>query len=294
MLASTSFGAALTLLVACGAPPQPTTPTIQAAATKAAPTIQAAQTQVVGTVQTAATAVAPTVQSAQTQVVGAVQAAATQVAPSVQSAQTQVVGTAQAAATQVAPTVQAAQTQVVGTAQTAATAIAPTVQAAQTQIAPAAQAVQATAAAVQTQVAPTAAAVQTQVAPTAAAIQTQVAGTIVAPIATQVAASPVQITSVRVSQEDTTVALRNSGAEMVNASGWILLIGAFPLQLPSGQEMRLDPNETVTLHFSRGSDTNSDVYLGQAPAPLVNSMQPGTRLVLVNLRGEIVSVYRLQ
>ena len=58
--------------------------------------------------------------------------------------------------------------------------------------------------------------------------------------------------------------------------------------------MRLDPNETVTLHFSRGTDSDSDVYLGQAPAPLVNSMQPGTRLVLVNLRGEIVSIFRLQ
>jgi hypothetical protein len=86
-----------------------------------------------------------------------------------------------------------------------------------------------------------------------------------------VAASPVQIASVTVSQEDTKAALRNGGASAVNVSDWILGIGAFPLVLPTSQHLRVDPNETVTLHFSRGTDSDGDVYLGQAPTPLVNS-----------------------
>jgi hypothetical protein len=182
----------------------------------------------------------------------------------------------------VVATVQTAATQVAPTAQAAATQVAPTVQAAQTQVAPAVQAGQATMSAA-----------QTQVAPTAAAFATQIAGTVGPPIATSVAASPVQIASVTVSQEDTKVALRNGGASAVNVSDWILSIGAFPLVLPTSQHLRVDPNETVTLHFSRGTDSDSDVYLGQAPAPLVSSMQSGTRLILFSRLGEIASVYRL-
>jgi hypothetical protein len=95
-------------LAAC-APPPPTVPTIQAAATQAVPTVQAVATQAAPTVQAAqtaqratVTAVAPTVQSVATQGTAALQATATAVAP-----------TAQALATQVAPTVQAVSTQAV-------------------------------------------------------------------------------------------------------------------------------------------------------------------------------------
>jgi hypothetical protein len=119
------------------------------------------------------------------------------------------------------------------------------------------------------------------------------AATIQPPIATSVAASPVQIANVSVSQQDTTVTLSSKGAEAANVSSWVLIIGTFPLVLPTSTHLRIDPNETVTLHFSRGSDTDSDVYVGQAPELLVNSMQPGTRFVLVNLQGEIASIYRL-
>lgn len=93
----------LGLLVAC-APPPPTQPTVQSAATQA-----------VATAQSGATAAAPTVAAAQTQVAPTVSAAQTQIAPTaavvsaaVQATATALAPTAQAVATHVAPTVQAA------------------------------------------------------------------------------------------------------------------------------------------------------------------------------------------
>jgi hypothetical protein len=240
--------AAIMLVTGCGQP-QPTTPTVQAAAT-----------QVVGTVQSAVEQAAPTVQTAREQAAATVQTGATEIAPTVQVARTEVRATIETGATEIASTVQAGRT-----------AVAPTMQVAQAMVE----------------------AAQTQIAPTAQAIATTVAATIEPPIATSVAASPVQIADVRVSQDDTTVALGNKGAEAANVSDWVLIIGTFPLVLPTSTHLRIDPNETVMLHMSRGSDTDSDVYLGQAPERLVKSMQPGTRFVLVNLQGEIASIYRL-
>jgi hypothetical protein len=262
--------AAIMLLTSCGQP-QATAPTVQAAAT-----------QVVGTVQSAVEQVAPTVQAARTEVRATIQTGATQIAPTVQAARTEVRATIQTGATQIAPTVQTARTEVRATIQTGATQIAPTVQTRLTEVAPTMQVVQATVEAA-----------QTQIAPTTQAIATMVAATIGPPIATSVAASPVQIADVSVSQDDTRVALASKGAQAANISGWVLMIGTFPLVLPTSTHLRIDPNETVTLHMSRGSDTDSDVYLGQAPELLVKSMQPGTRFVLVNPQGEIANIYRL-
>ena len=50
---------------------------------------------------------------------------------------------------------------------------------------------------------------------------------------------------------------------------------------------------TVTLHLARGTDSPTDVFLGQAPQPLVNSLTPGTRIALINVRGQVASLYQL-
>ena len=168
----------------------------------------------------------------------------------------------------------------------AQTQAVPAAAAAQTQLAP-------TVAAIQSQVAPTVSAVQTQLAPTVSAVQTQVAGTVQPAVATAVAASPIQISQVQVSQADTTIALRNSGTVQVSVGGWVLFMGTFPYVLPTGPNMRIDPGQTLTLHFSRGTDTPTDIYVGQAPTPLVNNLQNGAILALVMPTGQLMSVYRI-
>lgn len=176
-------------------------------------------------------------------------------------------------------------TVVAGGAQAAASAV-PTVQAAATGVA-------STVAVAQTQAASTVSAVQTQIAPTAAAISTQAAATLQPVVATAVAASPVQISQVQVSQADTTIAIRNSGTREINIGGWILFMGTFPFVLPTNSNMRIDPGQTLTLHLSRGTDTPTDVYVGTAPGPLVNNLQNGATLALVDLQGQLASVYRI-
>jgi hypothetical protein len=172
-------------------------------------------------------------------------------------------------------TAQSVSTQAVATGQAVASAVAPAVSAAQTQIAP------------------TVSAIQTQLAPTVSALQTQVSGTVQPVVGTAVAASPIQISQVQVSQADTTIGLRNSGTQQVSVGGWVLFMGTFPYVLPTGPNMRIDPGQTLTLHFSRGTDTPTDIYVGQAPGPLVNNLQNGAILALVQPTGQLMSVYRI-
>jgi hypothetical protein len=218
-------------------------------------------------------------------------AACTQLTPA-QSAATAIVGVAtavptiQAAGTAAAATAPVVRTAVSATAQSAGTQAAGTVQAAATIVAP-------TVGAAQTQTAPTISAVQTQIAPTVSAVQTQVGGAVQPVVATSVAGSPVQISQVQVSEADTTISIRNSGTREASIGAWILFMGTFPFVLPTNSNMRIDPGQTLTLHFSRGTDTATDVYVGQAPQPLVNNLQNGATLVLVDLTGQIASVYRI-
>jgi hypothetical protein len=258
------------VLAACssGAKVTPvTTATVQAAATLVAPTVAAGA----ATVQSAASAVQPTVAAASTQTAATVQTAGTQVAPTVQSAASAVQPTLAAASTQTSATVAAAGSAVQGTA----AGLSPTVAAAQTAIAP------------------TAIAAQTAVAPTRNALATQAVATFGPPIATTTAASPIQITSAKVSADDTTIAVNNAGSGAISISAWILTLGTFPAILPLNPNLRIQPGATVTLHLARGTDTATDVYLGQAPQPLVNNLKSGDRIALINLLGQVMSVYQL-
>ncbi len=112
-------------------------------------------------------------------------------------------------------------------------------------------------------------------------------------MATAVAGSPIQITQVKVSDADTTISFHNSGTRQINIGGWILFMGTFPFVLPTNPSMRIDPGQTLNVHLSRGTDTATDVYVGAAPQPLVNNLQNGATLALVDLTGQLVAVYRI-
>jgi hypothetical protein len=191
--------------------------------------------------------------------------------PTIQAAATQVAPTVQAAGTQVAPTVQAAQTAQGATVE----AVKPTVQAMGTQLA-----------ATATAVAPTAQAVATQVAPTVQAAATQA----VSAVGTSVATSPVQITSMQVDQVDTRIMIRNSGSNSVNLRNWTLLIG--PKFAVTLSDIKLDANQTRTLHLAAGEETPTDVYLGHGSGVVSATFEPGDRVVLVSSGADVASIYR--
>jgi hypothetical protein len=272
------------LAMAC-APPAPTTP---AAAPTVAPnpTLQAAATEIGGAARAVATAqggiAQPTTSAAQTQVASSAPGAATVVAPTVQSAATAVTTAVTGLATQVAPTVSAAKTE-----------IAPTVVAAGTSVAGAAatsQIQQATSVTIAregtaTAVAPTAQALATHVAPTVQAAATQ----IVTAAGTSVAKSPIQVVGVSVGSTDTTVSFQNNGSSPVNLAGWTLVLGPdFSVVL---NEMTVKAGQTRQLHFTQGTDTESDVYMGFGSAVAKASLQPGARVVLISPPDQIASVY---
>jgi hypothetical protein len=253
-------GGLLALLMACAPPPPavPTAPAVQATVQSAGTAVGAAATAVqTGVVQ-------PTVGAARTEVVATAQGAATSVPPTVSAARTELAPTVGAMQTQVAPTVGAVQTQAVGAAAVAAS-----------------QARQAAA----TEVAPTAQAVATHVAPTVQAAATQAVGA----VGTSVATSPVRVSNVRVDPADTTVTVQNSGSSPMNLRGWTLLMGPnFSVTLG---DIGIEAGQTRTLHFSQGTDTPSDVYLGFGSNMAGNSLTSGTRVVLVAPADTIASVY---
>jgi hypothetical protein len=217
---------------------------------------------------------APTVQAVATLAAPTIQAVATQAAPTLQAAQTSVPGTVQAAQTTAPGTIQAAQTTVPGTAQAARTEVSGTVQPMQT-------AVSATA----TALAPTAQAVATHVAPTVQAASTQVVNN----VATSVAASPVQITTVQVDPNDTRVMIRNSSANTVNLRNWTLLMGQTGVVLG---DVKVEPNQALTLHLTSGTDTNSDAYVGYGSAIVSATYKPGEPVVLVSSSSDVASIYK--
>jgi hypothetical protein len=246
-------------------------------------TVQAAATQIggaTGAVATAQTGVMqPTVSSAQTQIVGAGQGVGTAVAPTVEAARTEVAPTVAAARTELAPTVEAARTQLPSTVEAARTQMAPTVAAASTAVAVR----EATA----TVLAPTAQAAATHVAPTVQAAATQAVTT----VGTSVALSPVHVTSVSVSQDDTSVVIQNTGSGSMNLAGWTLVMGPnFSMVLG---DITINAGQTRTLHLSQGTDTPSDVYLGFGSSAARGSLQPGSRVVLIAPPDQVASIYSI-
>jgi hypothetical protein len=227
----------------------------------------------------------PTVQAAATEVGGAVRAVATAqgiAQPTVSAAQTQVAGSVPGAATAVAPTVSAAKTEIAPTVTAAKTQIAPTVSAAKTEIAPTVAAAREAAA---TAAAPTAQAIATQIAPTVQAVATQM----VASVGTAIATSTVHVSNVSVTTADTTVSIQNTGASPMNLAGWALVMGPDLSVVLS--DITIKAGQTRLLHFSEGTDGENDVYMGFGANIAHSSLQPGSRVILIQPPNQIASVY---
>lgn len=250
------------------------------------PTVQAAATEVGGAVRAVATAqggiAQPTLSAAQTQVVSSAQGAATALAPTVQSARTAVATAVVGLATQVAPTVSATRTEIGPTAAVAGTSGPSAGATAQSQ-----QATSVTVAreATATALAPRAQALATRVAPTVQAASTQV----VSAVGTLVATSPVHVTNVKVGPTDTMVSIQNSGSAPMTLAGWTLVMGPDLSMVLS--DITVKAGQTRQLHFSQGTDTDSDVYVGFGSAVARASLQPGARVVLISPADQIASVY---
>jgi len=131
----------------------------------------------------------------------------------------------------------------------------------------------------------TAQAVATRLAPTLQVVQQTIG-----PIATSVARSPVHITGVNVTADDTTVVIQNSGTAEVNLQGWSLLLGRnIALTLP---EIRLAPGQTRTVHLAAGTSTDSEVFLNTPSiGGVAITFAPGQRAVLVSPDDQVASVF---
>jgi competence protein ComEC len=131
----------------------------------------------------------------------------------------------------------------------------------------------------------TAQAIATRIAPTLQVVQQTVG-----PIATSIARSTVQITSVNVDATDITIGVHNSASAPASLEGWTLLLGPnIALTLPP---ISLAPGQTRTLHLGAGTDTESDVYLNTGSVGGVSiTFSPGQRAVLVAPGDQVASVF---
>jgi hypothetical protein len=111
----------------------------------------------------------------------------------------------------------------------------------------------------------------------------------VAAVGTSVATSTVHVTNVTVGAADTMVSMQNSGSSQMNLAGWTLVMGPDLSVVLS--DITLNPGQTRQLHFSQGTDTDSDVYTGFGSTVAKASLQPGARVVLIAPTDQIASVY---
>jgi len=133
--------------------------------------------------------------------------------------------------------------------------------------------------------APTAQSVATRVAPTVQAAATQV----VSAVGTPVAVSPLHITDVTVSSDDTTVVIQNGGSGSMNLDGWTLVMGKdFSMVLG---DITISAGQSRALHFSQGTDTSRDIFMGFGANAARLSLQPGARVVLIAPPDQIASIF---
>jgi hypothetical protein len=109
-------------------------------------------------------------------------------------------------------------------------------------------------------------------------------------VSNSIALSPISITDVRVSAQDTTVDIRNTGRSSVNLERWTLLLG--PNIALSLRPIELGPGQARKLHMSYGADTPQDVYLGGSSGGIALTFSPGQRAVLIGPEDQVASVYR--
>src|SRR5207247_1140050 len=111
-------------------------------------------------------------------------------------------------------------------------------------------------------------------------------------VATSVASSasvPVQITSASLGANDATVTVQATGSQPISLSGWTLMVGSTPVQLPSSAT--IPAGQSLILHTASGTNTGTDLYLGQNTQAIAASLQPGARVALQNPSGSTVTSF---
>jgi hypothetical protein len=137
------------------------------------------------------------------------------------------------------------------------------------------------------QAVPTVVAMATQVAPQAQAAATQVAPQAQA-VATQVAQSPIGISNVRAQVDNLTVTLRNTSNQPVNLGGYTLRVGNMPYTLPQSAAA-MAPGATMSIHTGQGTNTASDVYLGQDAAAVISAAAANPSVALIAPGGNVIA-----
>jgi competence protein ComEC len=105
------------------------------------------------------------------------------------------------------------------------------------------------------------------------------------------AATPVQIVSASVGANDATITVHDSGSQALSLSGWTLMVGTTPVQLPSNTTVAA--GKSLTLHAASGTSSDTDVYLGQNAQQIQSSLQPGTRVALQDPDGSTVTSFNV-
>jgi hypothetical protein len=127
---------------------------------------------------------------------------------------------------------------------------------------------------------------------TVSAAATQVANRVGGAVATSTAQSTIDIIAVQPGTTPT-ITVRNSGAESVDLSGWIVMLGVTPTLVPVTRDARIGPGEQVLLHFGAGTNARTDISLDQAQADATNNLKSGGWVALVTLRSGIASIYQI-
>jgi Lamin Tail Domain len=99
----------------------------------------------------------------------------------------------------------------------------------------------------------------------------------------------VRVTSVNVAAQDSTIALQNAGTQPVNVSNWSVQVGSARATLPSG--VNVQPGQSVMLHTTAGTSTQSDVFLGQDAQAITTQLRPGVEVVVNNPAGSPVTSF---
>ena len=88
---------------------------------------------------------------------------------------------------------------------------------------------------------------------------------------------------------DATITVHDSGSQPLILSGWTLMVGTTPVQLPANTTVPAGLN--LTLHAASGTSSGSDVYLGQNAQQIQSSLQPGTHIALQDPSGSTVTSF---
>src|SRR5579859_3727870 len=85
-------------------------------------------------------------------------------------------------------------------------------------------------------------------------------------------AASVQTVGANVGANDASITVHDSGSQPLILSGWTLMVGTTPVQLPANTT--IPAGLSLTLHAASGTSSGTDVYLGQNAQQIQNSLRP--------------------